>query len=172
MNILVTLIYFILIITWSLAYGCGKQWINGNKKCRQIAGDFDGHGDAAVRCEAHHPMEHIQGFTQSHWMLPSGECLRHIAPAAVIVDEFVETTQNTTMTQLLSSNYGTFRALVVCENLVPQNESSTQLIDATSCVKIWNTTIGAEELANISSYQTLSADKIWKSYKPITKLVL
>jgi len=70
------------------------------------------------------------------WMLPSGECLRHIAPAAVIVDEFVETTQNTTMTQLLSSNYGTFRALVVCENLVPQNESSTQLIDATSCVKI------------------------------------
>jgi hypothetical protein len=24
--------------------------------------------------------------------------------------------------------------------------------------------IGAEELANISSYQTLAADKIWKSY--------
>ena len=32
--------------------------------------------------------------------------------------------------------------------------------------------IGAEELANIPSYQTLLADKIWKSYKPITKLIL
>jgi len=51
-------------------------------------------------------------------MPPSGECLRHIAPAAVIVNEFVETTQNTTKTQLLLSNYGTYRALVVCENFV------------------------------------------------------
>ncbi len=81
-------------------------------------------------------MEHIQGFTQSHWMPPLGECLRCIAPAAIMVDEFVETTQNTNKTQLLASNYGTFRALVVCENLVPQNGPSTQLIYATSCVKI------------------------------------
>jgi hypothetical protein len=29
---------------------------------------------------------------------------------------------------------------------------------------MWNTTIGAEELAVISSYQTLSVDKNWKSY--------
>jgi hypothetical protein len=28
-------------------------------------------------------------------MQPSGECLRRIAPAAAMVDEFVETTQNT-----------------------------------------------------------------------------
>jgi hypothetical protein len=40
-------------------------------------------------------MEHIQGFTRSHWMPPSGECLRRIAPAAAMVDVFVETTQNT-----------------------------------------------------------------------------
>jgi hypothetical protein len=60
MNILVTLIYFILTITWSLAYGCGQQRINDNKKCRQIDNNFDGHGDAAVRREAHRPMEHIQ----------------------------------------------------------------------------------------------------------------
>jgi len=33
-------------------------------------------------------MEHIQGFTGSHWMLPSGECLRRIAPAAAMVDEY------------------------------------------------------------------------------------
>jgi hypothetical protein len=67
----------------------------------------------------HHPIEHIQGFTRSHWVPPSSKCLRCIAPAAVIVDEFEYNTQNT---------------------------------------------IGAEELANISSYQTLSADTIWKSY--------
>jgi len=54
-------------------------------------------------------MEHIQGFTQSHWMPPSGECLRRIAPAAAMVNEFVETTQNTNKTQLLASNYSTFK---------------------------------------------------------------
>jgi hypothetical protein len=40
-------------------------------------------------------MEHIQGFTQSHWMPPSAECLPGIAPAAAMVGEFVEITQNT-----------------------------------------------------------------------------
>jgi hypothetical protein len=53
-------------------------------------------------------MEHIQGFTRSHWMPPSGECLRRIAPAAATANEFVETTQKTTKKQLLASNYGTF----------------------------------------------------------------
>ncbi len=78
----------------------------------------------------------VQGFTRFHWMPPSGECLRRIAPAAVMIDEFVETTLNTNKTQLLPSNYGTFRSLVVCENFVPQNGPSTQLMDATSCVKM------------------------------------
>jgi hypothetical protein len=53
-------------------------------------------------------MEHIQGFTQSHWMPRSGQCLRRIVPASVMVNEYVETTQNTTKTQLLASNYSTF----------------------------------------------------------------
>jgi hypothetical protein len=66
----------------------GQQRIDGNQKCRQITGDFDGHGDAAVRREAHRPMEHIQGFTRSHWMPPLGKCLRRIAPAAAMVDDF------------------------------------------------------------------------------------
>jgi len=74
----------------------------------QIDDDFDGHGDAAVRRGAHHPMEHIQGFTRNHWMPPSGECLRRIALAATMVNEFVETTQNTNKTQLLPSDYRTF----------------------------------------------------------------
>jgi hypothetical protein len=52
-------------------------------------------------------------------MPPSGECLRRIAPVAALVNEFVETTQNTNKTHRLASNYGTFRALVVCENFIP-----------------------------------------------------
>jgi hypothetical protein len=79
-------------------------------------------------------MEHVQGFTGSHWMPPLGKCLRRIAPAAAMVNEFVETTQNTNKTQLLASNYGTCRAQVISENFIPQNGPSTQLIDATSFV--------------------------------------
>jgi hypothetical protein len=33
-------------------------------------------------------VEHIQGFTRSHWMPPSVECLRRIAPAATMVIDF------------------------------------------------------------------------------------
>ncbi len=82
-------------ITLLFSYGSGQQRIDDNKKCRQIAGNFDCHADAAVRRRAHHPMEHIQGYTGSHWMLPLGKCLRRIALAAAMVDEFVENTQNT-----------------------------------------------------------------------------
>ena len=155
MNILVTLIYFILTITWYLAYGCGQQQNRRDKKCRQIDDNFGGHGDAVVRCGAHLPMEHIQGFTRSHWMPPLGKCLHRIAPAATMVNEFVENTLNT----LLTSSYGTFQALVISENFIPRNGPYTQLIDATSCVQMWNAAIVAEELAVISSYQTFSADK-------------
>jgi hypothetical protein len=54
-------------------------------KCTSIAGSFSGDADAVVQCRAHRPMNHIQGFTRSHWMLPSGKCLRRIAPAAAKV---------------------------------------------------------------------------------------
>ncbi len=84
------------------SYSCGQQWIDDNEKCRRIAGDFDCHVDALVRRWAHLPMEHVQGFTGSHWMPPSGKWLRRIAPAAAMVNEFVETTQNTNKTQLLA----------------------------------------------------------------------
>jgi hypothetical protein len=53
----------------------------------------------------HRPMEHIQGFTRNHWMLPLVECLRRIALAAVMVGEFLENTQNDNKTQLLDCNY-------------------------------------------------------------------
>ncbi len=142
-----------------ISYGCGREWNRQWQKCRRIAGDFDCHADAAVRYGAHRPMEHVQCFTGSHWMLPSGKCLRRIASAAAMVNEFVETTQNTTKTQLLASNYSTFWAIINSENFIPQNGPSTHVIDVTSFVKMWDDTIGVEELVIISSYQMLSADK-------------
>ena len=69
--------------------------IDGNKKYTSNAGNFDCHTDAAVHCKAHRSMKHIPGFTRSQWLLPLGKCLCRIAPAAAMVDEFVETTQKT-----------------------------------------------------------------------------
>ena len=44
-----------------------------------------------------------------------------------------------------------------------QNRPSTQLIEATSCVKRSNATIQAEEFSYLSSHQTLTADKnLWR----------
>ena len=50
-------------------------------------------------------MEHILGFTLSHWMPPSVKCLRRITLAAAMVKEFESNTQNTNKKQLLASNY-------------------------------------------------------------------
>jgi hypothetical protein len=103
-------------------------------------------------------MEHIQGFTRSHWMLPSGKCLRRIAPAAVMVNELVDT-QNTNKKLFSASNLRYNQPLVVCEKFIPQNGPSTQLIDATSCVRMCNAAIAAEELSYILTNQRLSTDK-------------
>ncbi len=85
----------------------GDNRNDNNEKCRESAGDFDHHADAAVQCGAHHPMEHIPGFTRSHWMLPLGKCLRRIAPAAATVNEYIENTQNTNKKLFLASNCST-----------------------------------------------------------------
>ncbi len=45
---------------------------------------------------------------QSPHLPRRNEEMRRIAPAAAMVDKFVETTQNTNKSQLLSNNYGTF----------------------------------------------------------------
>ncbi len=47
---------------------------------------------------------------------------------------------------LLASAYCTF-LLAICENFIPQNGPSTQLIEATIFVKIWNGKIVAKELS-------------------------
>ena len=79
-------------------------------------------------------MEHIQGFTWSHWIPPSVECLHRIAPTAAMVKEFKWNTQNTNKTQLWASNYGTFWSLVVCENFTPKtNPLLISLMQKASC---------------------------------------
>jgi hypothetical protein len=85
-------------ITWSLSTVVGNNGIDNDKKCRESAGDFDHHADAAVQCGAHRPMEHILGFTRSQWMPPLGKCLHRIAPAAAMAVKYVENTQNTNKT--------------------------------------------------------------------------
>jgi hypothetical protein len=42
-------------------------------------------------------MDHIRGFTRSHWMQPSGECLRRIAPAAAMATNLLK--QHKTLTK-------------------------------------------------------------------------
>jgi hypothetical protein len=49
------------------------------------AGHFDSHGGAPVQDGAQHPMQHLQGYTGSHWTLPLGNYLLRIAPAAARV---------------------------------------------------------------------------------------
>jgi hypothetical protein len=48
-----------------------------------LAGHFDGHADALKRCAWHLLMQHVQGYTGSHWMLLlplGGYSLRIIPP--------------------------------------------------------------------------------------------
>ncbi len=44
-------------------------------------------------------------------------------------------------------------------NFGTQKGPSTHAIDATSCIKMWDSKYEEEELAHIYSYQALSADK-------------
>jgi hypothetical protein len=39
-------------------------------KCTLSASRFDGHGGPPVRYEAHRLMQHVKGYSGSHWMLP------------------------------------------------------------------------------------------------------
>ena len=92
-------------------------------------------------------------------MLPLGVCLRRIGPADAMVIAIAVVSK----TQLLASNYRTF----LPANLlifVTRKGTSTHVIDATSFVIMWDTTIQKEAISYIFSYQTLTADKNSKSY--------
>ncbi len=49
-------------------------------KCTSSASRFDGHGSAPERYRRHCPMQHVQGYSGSHWTPPSGNYLLPIAP--------------------------------------------------------------------------------------------
>jgi hypothetical protein len=56
-------------------------------KCTSIVAHFEGLADAPVQYKAHHPMQYAQGCTGSHWVLPLGDYLLCIAPAAARATE-------------------------------------------------------------------------------------
>jgi hypothetical protein len=62
-------------------------------KCILSAGHFDGHGGPPVQYKAHCLMQHVEGYSGSHWKPPSGNHLLQIAPAAA------KATANKTMTK-------------------------------------------------------------------------
>jgi hypothetical protein len=43
------------------------------KKCTSVAAHFDGLTDTPVLCGVHCPMQHVQGYSGSIWLLPSGD---------------------------------------------------------------------------------------------------
>jgi hypothetical protein len=55
-------------------------------------------------------MEHILGFTRSHWMLPLGKSLGGIAPVAAMVEKIDCKHNNTNKTQLFACDYHTLFA--------------------------------------------------------------
>jgi hypothetical protein len=48
--------------------------------CFTVVGHFDGHGSPLVQYKVHRPMQHVQGYSRSHWMPPLGNYLLRIAP--------------------------------------------------------------------------------------------
>jgi hypothetical protein len=51
-------------------------------KCTFSAICFDGHGSPPVQYKAHRLVQHVQGYSGSHWMPPPSNYLLRIAPAA------------------------------------------------------------------------------------------
>jgi hypothetical protein len=49
------------------------------KKCISIVANFEGLADAPVLCGVHCLMQHVQGYSGSHWTLPSSNNTLHIA---------------------------------------------------------------------------------------------
>jgi hypothetical protein len=63
-------------------------------KCTSVAGNFDGHAEALKQYMRHCPMQHVQSYSGSHWMLPSGNYSLSIASVAARVTANKTTMQN------------------------------------------------------------------------------
>jgi hypothetical protein len=51
-------------------------------KCTLSAVHFDSHGGPPVQYKAYCSRQHVQGYSGSHWTVPSGDYSLRIAPAA------------------------------------------------------------------------------------------
>jgi hypothetical protein len=51
-------------------------------KCTLSAVHFDGRGGPPVQYKVHCPRQHVQGYSRSHWTVPSGNYSHRIDPAA------------------------------------------------------------------------------------------
>ncbi len=56
--------------------------VMATNKCTSVEGNFDGRMDASKQYTQHCLMQHVQGYTLSHWMPSSGNYLLRIGPAA------------------------------------------------------------------------------------------
>jgi hypothetical protein len=98
-------------------------------------------------------------------MPPPSKRLCRIAPAAAMVDKFVENTQNNNKKLFLASYYGTNQSLVVYENFIPPKELSTQLSDATSCIKLARSQLEQKSLWTFLVIKRCQRTKIKKVIK-------
>jgi hypothetical protein len=71
-------------------------------KCTSSTGRFDGHGGAPEQHRRHCLMGHVQGYSGSHWMPPSGDYSLRIIPAAA------RATANKTTTKKCTKKTGHF----------------------------------------------------------------
>jgi hypothetical protein len=59
--------------------------IDETNKCISVLCHFDGCADVWVQCCLYPPMQHVQGYTGSHWTPPLGNYSLRIAPTAARV---------------------------------------------------------------------------------------
>ncbi len=100
-------------------------------KCISDATHFEGLVDAPVLCSVHRPMQHVQGYFKSHWMLPSGNYSIWIAPAAAGA-----TANITTMAKCTSFLLAILMALAVRRynmTRIAWWRRSRALVEATGC---------------------------------------
>jgi hypothetical protein len=83
-------------------------------KCTSSAGRFDGHSSAPEQYRWHPPMRHVQGYSGSHWMLPWGNYLLHITPAAARATANKTTTKNVPKKQAILMAAVVHRYNTVC----------------------------------------------------------
>ena len=92
---------------------------------------------APVRCQAHHQMQHVQGYLRSHWMPSLGKYSPHIAPVDAMVINFWPH----------KSSCGIVKSLSKASNQKAQNGPFTQLVEATSWVERSNAKMKAEKFS-------------------------